>query len=134
MTDDWLWQFRAYETLDGRKLAQDEYNALPPSHRAEIYALILFLRKETGRPWAKTEFDALIGAGGIREIKVPNIRGPQGSLTYRLYGFFGPGQRQYTILHLALKDRKNDKRGKRIAKERLDAINADQATTRAFDF
>jgi Phage derived protein Gp49-like (DUF891) len=131
---DWLWEFRGYQTLDERKPVQDWYNKIPDSHRAEIVSLILFLRKETTRPWARYEFDPLVGAGGISEIKVPNIRGTEGQITYRLYGFFGPGQHQYTLLHCNKKDRKNDRPGKRIAKQRFDEILRQQADTHVFDF
>src|SRR5438874_8559877 len=82
----------------------------------------------------KKYFDPLRGEGGISEIKIPNIRcfrdGKAKSITYRIYGFFGPYKQCYTFLHGTEKEVKNDTVGKQIAKGRLDELPRDLGTGR----
>jgi len=112
----------------------DWFNALTNDDKFEIIDLLTYLQNITRNPWRLPEFDPLIGAGGISEIRVPEIRNYKGSITYRIYGYFGPGQHQYTFLHGTDKKVRNDKYGKRIAKERLDQINCGEAKVHEFDF
>jgi hypothetical protein len=92
------------------------------------------------RLWPDEVFDPLRGAEGISEIKVPNIRcfrdGKVKSITYRIYGFFGPRGygHCYTFLHGTEKDVKNDTTGKQIAERRLDELARGLATVHKFEF
>jgi hypothetical protein len=113
---------------------QDWFNALSVEAQEEISDLLGKLQNVTERLWRKPEFDPLEGAGGISEIRPNDIRGDAGSLTYRIYGFFGPGNREYTLLHGVRKTVKNDHDGKRIARNRLVAISEKRATIHEFDF
>ena len=117
------------------------FDALPEEpDRYEVKDLLDSLQKINNRLWPKEVFDPLIGAGGIFEIKIPNIRcfrdGKFRIITYRIYGFFGPSgyEHSYTFLHGAEKDVKNDVIGKQIAKGRLDELLGRCADVHKFEF
>src|SRR5216683_506194 len=109
----WRWRFLAFESLrEGRPL-QEWFDPLPDDDKWEITDLLDALQKVTDRRWPKEVFDPLLGAGGISEIKIPNIKCFRDSefkiVTYRIYGFFGPYKQCYTFLHGKEKDVKNDR-------------------------
>jgi hypothetical protein len=122
----WRWEFLAFQSAAEGRVVQRWFNALPEEDKYEITDLVDALQKMNNRLWPEEVFDPLKGAGGISEIKIPNIKCFRDSkakiITYRIYGFFGPGKRSYTFLHGAEKDVKNDTIGKQIAKDRLDEL------------
>lgn len=124
----WRWEFLAFRSTAEGCPVQRWFDELPEDDRYEITELLYFLQKTNDRLWPDAVFDPLRGAGGISEIKFPNIRcfrdGKVKSITYRIYGYFGPtGQGYcYTFLHGTRKDVKNDTVGKQIAKGRLDEL------------
>jgi hypothetical protein len=83
---------------------------------------------------ARPFFDPLEGADGISEIIVPDIRDAGGVAYYRIYGFFGPEERQYTFLHATNKRARNDRDGKNTATERLAQLQSGDATVHKFNF
>jgi len=117
----------------GRQPVQVWFDGLPDDDKYEIIDLLEYVEKMTDKPWPEAVFDPLKDAGGISEIKVPNIRcfrdGKYKQITYRMYGFFGPKghEHAYTFLHCAEKDVKNDTIGKQIAKGQLDKIERGSA-------
>ncbi len=106
--------------------------------RDEIRDLLNYLQKLTSSLWHRPEFDELDGAGGISELRPRDItleiKGKLESMSYRVYGYFGPAEGVYTFLHGVRKDVRNDTRGKRIARERLRQIEHGEATTHEFEF
>jgi len=132
--EEWRWTFLGFESVKEGRPVQSWYDSLPEAHKEEIRDLFLYLEKATDSVWRKPEFDPLSGAGGISEIRVPEIRHAGGSITYRIYGYFGPRQREYTFLHATAKKVRNDKHGKRIARDRLDQLAHGNATAHPFSF
>lgn len=135
---EWRWTFRGYESaLEGRPV-QAWFHRLSEDAKDEIVDLLNFLEKVTDKLWRKPEFDPLEGAGGISEIRpqdIPiEIDGKLEIATYRIYGYFGPGEGVYTFLHGTNKDVKNDGRGKRIARDRMRQHERGEATTHEFEF
>lgn len=134
MPEPWRWQFLGFQSpVDGRPV-QLWFDGLPENDRFEIQDLLNYLANTTDRLWRRPEFDPLEGAGGISEIRIPLIRSESGSVTYRIYGYFGPGVCQYCFLHGADKKVKNDEEGKFIAKDRLGQIKRGEATAHKFVF
>lgn len=127
MPSGWKWSFNGYESLVDGTPVQRWFDHLPENDRGEIIDLLLSIQNATAKQWRRPEFDPLLGAGGISEIIVPPIRSFNGETYYRIYGYFGPGDHEYTFLHGTDKVVKNDTEGKRIAKERLDKINREEA-------
>lgn len=143
MNDDraWRWEFLGFRSVAEGRPVQVWFNSLPEEpDRYEITDLLDALQKVNDRPWSEEVFDPLEGAGGISEIKIPNIRcerdGKVKSITYRIYGFFGPKayEHSYTFLHGTEKEVRNDTIGKRIAKGRLDELLGGFADVHKFEF
>jgi len=136
----WRWQFLAFKSKAEGQPVQIWFDALPEDDKYEITDLLDYLQKVTDRLWPEAVFDPLKGAGGISEIKIPDIRcfrdGKVKSITYRIYGFFGPKGyiHSYTFLHGAEKSVKNDVVGKQIAKGRLDELERGTAGIHKFEF
>jgi hypothetical protein len=134
MAELWKWSFVGYESpLEGRPV-QAWYNGLDSDARYEISDLLNTLANVTHSLWRRPEFDPLKGAGGISEIRVPDIRNVSGSITYRIYGFFGPRNREYCLLHGTDKVVKNDKEGKSTALRRFHDLQQRRASVHKFAF
>jgi len=130
----WRWEFSGYESPAEGRVVQVWFNSLSVEAREEIADIFQSLQVVTNRRWKRPEFDSLDGAGGISEVRPASIRCDDGELTYRVYGYFGPNQREYTLLHGTLKPERNDRDGKRIARERMHRIARREATVHKFDF
>src|SRR6267143_3117708 len=134
MAESWKWVFWGFESTAEGQPVQSWFNGLPENDRYEILDLLNTLANVIDRLWRRPEFDPLEGAGGISEIRVPEIRSESGSMTYRIYGYFGPDDRQYCFLHGTNKRARNDEEGKGIAKDRLDQLLRGEATDHKFAF
>jgi len=134
MTASWKWRFLGFESASEGRPVQRWFNGLPDNDKDEIIDLLVYLQNVTDGLWRRPEFDPLVGAGGISEIVVPDIRRFEGVAYYRIYGYRGPREHEYTLLHGTNKDVKNDKLGKRTAKHRLDQIERGEAGVHKFDF
>ena len=134
MPEPWKWLFLGFCSDDQGRPVQSWFDGLPENDRYEILDLLNTLANVTDRLWRRPEFDPLEGAGGISEIRVPDIRSGSGSITYRIYGYFGPGSHEYCFLHGTDKKEKNDKGGKSIARNRLDQLKHGEATVHKFAF
>jgi|SRR5271170_5291630 len=130
----WRWQFMGFESEADGRVVQVWFNGLPEEAKEEITDLFQALQVVTQSRWRRPEFDLLVGAGGISELRPADVRCEAGCLTYRVYGFFGPNKHEYTLLHGTLKPVRNDHHGKRTAKERLARIQRREATTHEFNF
>ena len=128
----WWWEFLAFRSTAEGRVVQAWFNGLPEDDKYEIADLLDALQKTNDRLWPKEAFDPLKGAGGISEIKIPNIKcfrdGKTKIITYRIYGYFGPYKHCYTFLHGKEKDVKNDTIGKQIAKGRLGELQRGLST------
>lgn len=132
--EKWRWEFNGYESSNEGRVVQDWFNSLSSVVREEIADIFQSLQLVTDSRWQRPEFDPLKGAGGISEVCPNDIRCDEGSLTYRVYGYFGPNEREYTLLLGKRKLERNDTHGKRVAKERMDRIARREATVHKFDF
>lgn len=133
VSEHWRWTFRGFWATHEGKDVQNWFDRLPVEAQEEISDICRILAAATRNLWRKPEFDPLKGAGGISEIRPADVRLIEGSKSYRLYGYFGPGEHEYTVLLGVEKRQKNDREGKRIAKERLDRLEGGQATTHKLD-
>ena len=140
MSDEssWRWTFLGFESdLEGRPV-QTWFFGLPDNAQDEIRDLIRYLRNMTNSRWQKPAFDPLEGGGGISELRPDDVSheedGEIKTVTYRIYGFFGPKERKnsYTFLHGTDKKERNDKAGKQIAKDRLGQLGRGEATVHEF--
>jgi hypothetical protein len=138
---EWRWEFLGFQSGAEGRPVQVWFNSLPEEpDRYEITDLLDALQKVNDRLWPREAFDPLDGAGGISEIRIPNIRcvrdGNVMSITYRIYGFFGSRgyEHSYTFLHGTEKQVRNDTIGKRIAKGRLDELLGGFADVHKFEF
>ena len=136
--EEWRWKFLSFELDDGTQPVQSWFDGLPPEVRDEIGDLIRHLEKIRDSLWRRPEFDPLVGEGGISELRASDVRlqigGKVKVITARIYGFFGPGNGEYTFLHGTNKRTKNDKAGKRIGKDRLNQITNGLARVHEFKF
>jgi len=125
----WQWQFLGFKTLEGVKPVQKWFNRLPEIVREEIADLADYLRNIVDREWKRPDFDPLDGEPCISELRpFDKIR------TYRIYGCFGPGEREYTLLFGHDKAEKNDTLGKGIARTRCEQLRINHGRTHEFDF
>ena len=138
--DKWVWDFKGFESESEGRPVQRWFDDLPDEAKEEIVDLVVrYLRIKTKSRWQRPSFDPLEGSCGISELIPRNItmetdRGVE-TLTYRIYGFFGPGPHVYTFLHGTRKDVKNDEEGKRVACRRLDELRRRRgATVHTFRF
>jgi hypothetical protein len=132
--DEWSWRLFGFESKQEGRPAQDWYDGPPLDHKIEVTALFSYLRNLTTSAWGRPFYDPLMGEGGISEIIIPDIRDELGVAYYRLYGWFGPGRQIYTFLHATSKRARNDKHGKRIARNRFNQLQSGNATIHEFSF
>src|ERR1700683_4134267 len=136
---EWRWEFLGFESVQEGQPVQVWFDGLPEEVRDEIRDLLNFLGKMTGTLWRRPEFDGLVGAGGISELRPQEVSVPRNeeieTETYRIYGCF-PKDRQHTylFLHGKRKGVKNDKPGKRTAKRRLKQFERGDASAHKFEF
>jgi hypothetical protein len=123
----WRWSFLGFQSAREGQPVQAWYDVLPENHKGEVTDLLTYLQNVTNRLWRRPEFDPLDGEGGISEIIVPDIRDSQGVFYYRIYGFFGPQEHEYTFLHATNKKVRNDRHGKNIARDRLRQLQQGEA-------
>jgi len=99
MVEAWRWTFFGFQSAQEGRPVQAWYDSLPEAHKSEVIDLLLYVQKVIDRLWTRPFFDPLEGEGGISEIIVQDIRDLRGVAYYRIYGYFGPGEREYTFLH-----------------------------------
>jgi len=136
--EKWTWEFLGFESPREGRPVQDWFDGLPDEVKEEINDLIKYLRLRINSRWQRPEFDPLTGSCGISELRTDEIRLERGDLiedaTYRLYGYFGPGDHVYTLLHGTKKEQTNDRQGEKIACERFERIKHGEATFHIFRF
>jgi hypothetical protein len=136
--EKWVWEFWGFKSDAEGCPVQVWFHALPEEAKEEIRDLVRYLRVKTRSKWQKPSFDPLRGSCGISELRPDDVsaevNGRLEEFTYRIYGFFGPGQHAYTFLHGTRKEATNDRQGKEIACRRLEAIKLKRATVHGFRF
>lgn len=132
--ETWRWKFLGFESAQEGRPVKEWFDGLPDNDKNEIRDLLAYMQNTKDRLWKKPEFDPLEGEVGISEIRIPDIRSSKGSVTYRIYGYFGPNKREYTFLHGTDKRVRNDRHGKGIAKRRHQQLECGNAAVHEFDF
>src|SRR5713226_10655353 len=113
-------EFYGIDVKGEGQVVQDWFNGLSIDAQDEILNLALHLEKLPTGLWRRPDFDPLDGEGGISELRPKDIRGPEGNIIYRIYGWLGhPNRNSYMFLYGTDKEEKNDLEGKAIAKWRL---------------
>jgi len=117
------------------------FDSLPEDVKDEIRDLIRHLEKVTDSLWRRPEFDGLRGERDISELRPSDVSveigGTIETFTCRIYGFFGPKNQKndiYTFLHATKKTVRNDRSGKRIARNRLAQLERGNGTIHRFKF
>lgn len=137
-TTEWQWQFLCFISEHEGCPVQSWFDDLPDEVRDEIRDILRYLRFKTKSKWEKPTFDPLEGEGGISELRLGKISREENGViktyTYRIYGFRGLREldHSYIFLHGNDKNVRNDKNGKRIARERLGQIERREATVCVF--
>ena len=97
-----LWTFRCYVSPSGRDMIEDWYRRQSDEVQTAFDVVREFLEQRPRDEWRRPDFDILSGKlrvlGEIR-FKVDK--------QYRVFGFFGPGQSEFTMLIGASKKSKN---------------------------
>lgn len=91
-----LWTFLEFVSAGGRPQITDWYSNLPPDVRAVFDDRLGFLAIHERKDWQLPEFRMLRGKEGRERIS--EIRWAVGGVQWRVLGFFGLAQMQYTIL------------------------------------
>jgi hypothetical protein len=126
MTDESVWTFYGFCSAAGNELVQDWFDSCDEEVRDEIRDSLLYHEKLERHLWKRPGFDEL-GAEGISEFRFKVL-----SATWRIYGDYGPKRHEYTFLHGDEKKVKNDKTGKRVAKERKKLLEQGKASVHEF--
>jgi len=120
-----MWTWLAYRTLDGKKVVQDWFRALPEEARDELRDVMSYLGNVPNHMWKRPWFDML--EGGIGEIrrKVVALK-----TQYRIYGCFGPPRLHFTCLIGATKKNgtHDPPSAKQTAKERKNEVERTHLT------
>lgn len=128
-------KFEAFESPELGKPVQTWFNSLLEDHRDHIKETLAVMQVMPWSDWDESEnYDPLIGEGGISEIRFAEIISEQGKFCYRIYGFFDEAEGSYIFLHGTNKRKRNDKDGKRIAKQRLADLEAQEGTSSVHEF
>ena len=86
--------------------------------RAELDALMVYLRQQPREGWIRPRYDILKDADGVGEVRFKVRR-----IHYRPLGYFGPGRNEFTFLVFATKTNKYDpKNAIDIAKTRRNIV------------
>jgi hypothetical protein len=122
-----IWTIRCYVSPGGRDMIDDWYNRQTDEVRAALDAALEFLVQRPRNEWRRPEFDLL--SGKLREIGEIRLKVHR---QYRIFGFFGPGRMDFTLLIGASKKGKSySPRGTlETAFERMKQIRADGRCSR----
>jgi phage-related protein len=123
-----LWTFEQYVTEAGGHPVEDWYQSeLEVDERDLIRDRIGKLENVERPAWRRPGFDKL--DGDICEIRKDT---PDG--TIRIYGYFPPNRYHFVLLHGHYKKVDNDRRGMRVAKDRLKLIRSGKGRLDGFSF
>jgi len=128
-------EFYGIEVYREGRIVQEWFDALDLDAQLEILNMALHLERLPMGRWRRPDYDPLDGEGGISELRPKDVRGVDGNIIYRIYGFRShPNKNSYTFLHGTDKDVKNDLDGKIQAKRRLGQLFRPETRVHKFDF
>lgn len=97
-----IWKFKVFVEDNGKNVIVDWLQKLPQSAQDAIDTRIRYL--EVTEKWQRPAFDKLKGYDGIHEIRVKDHLA---NIEYRIFGCYGPGRKEFTLLVGAYKKDKN---------------------------
>lgn len=129
----WKWTFLAFQSdLRGnvrRRYIEEWRNALSTKAQNEFEAVVEILSVAPITSWRRPQFDRL---SGRRYLGMGEIRFKVDRNQYRVFGYFGPGRLQFTLLHACMKQRSDLKPEMELALERKGLVELDNR--RAYEF
>ena len=126
MANELPWIFHGFKTAAGNQVVQEWFDALADEIKDAIRDSLAYHAQLERHLWRRPGFDEL-GGEGISEFQFKAA-----NTWYRIYGDYGPKRHEYTFLHGCEKKVKNDKSGKRIAKERNKQLERNEALVHVF--
>jgi hypothetical protein len=121
-----LWKFYGFRTAAANEVVQDWFDSCGDDLRDEIRDSLLYYENIERHLWKRPGFDEL-GGEGISEFQFK-----ASGIWCRMYGDFGPKRHEYAFLFGGQKKLKNDKAGKRVAKERKKQLERNEASVHEF--
>ena len=113
------WKFKVFCPKDNKDEIREWINSHGPKPKAKIDYKIRRLGVTPMGTWSRPDFDIMHGHDKIHEIRA-EFSGTQ----YRLFGCFGPGRAEFTILIGAIeKDGYDPGNALEIAEQRCKLIN-----------
>jgi hypothetical protein len=127
-----LWTFRCYISPSGRDVIGDWRSCQTEPVKAAIDVVLEYLRQRPRDEWRRPDFDLL--SGKMRQIG--EIRLKEDKRQYRIFGFFGPGRSEFTLLIGASKkgNSYSPKEARVTALKRMAQVINDGNRSRVLDF
>ncbi|SRR6266700_766852 len=126
--EQWSWLFFGYETPAGNRPVRDWIRSLTNDELDELFDVLVYMRVRPNSEWPSPQnFKPL-------EDELSEVRFSTEDHWYRIYGFFWPARQNYTFLHCTGKKVKNDRDGKKLAKDRRDQLLNGLARVHPFSF
>jgi hypothetical protein len=118
-----LWTFRCYVSASGRDMIDDWFERQSDAVQAAVGVALEFLAQRPRDEWRRPEFDLL--SGRMREIGEIRLKSDK---QYRILGFFGPEQTNFTLLVGASKKGRNydPRNALETALDRMTQVRADE--------
>lgn len=92
--DNHVWKFKVYREKLGTNVIDSWLDGLPPSAKASIMVKLIYLASLP--EWKKgVDYKKLQGMQKIFEIRITD---KIGKVNYRIFGCFGPGRKNFTLL------------------------------------
>lgn len=92
------WNFKTYVSATGRSDVQNDIDALDEDVREHFLSRLRYLANTPKIDWHEPQAKKLKGVEDVYEIRFK-----AGNIQYRPLGWFGPGERDFTILVWAYK-------------------------------
>lgn len=126
-----LWTIRCYVSPTGRDMIDDWYGHQSDELRSALDVTLEYLRQRPRQEWRRPDFDLL--SGKMRSIGEIRLKVDK---QYRIFGFFGSGRTDFTLLIGASKKGNSytPKEALETALRRRDDVIADGRRTRVCDF
>jgi hypothetical protein len=125
-----LWSIRCYVSSTGRDMIEDWCEDESDAVQAAVDVALEYLVQRPRNEWRRPEFDLL--SGRMREIGEIRFKVDK---PYRIFGFFGPNAREFTLLVGASKKGNNytPRNALETALERMAVVKSDGRRSRVCD-
>ena len=114
-----IWTFKDYLDSGGTNVIRSWLDSIPLKAMLKIDSRLLFLRAV--KTWPPQYVSAITGWSDLFELRIVS-----GGNQYRPIGFFGPQQREFTLVHAVIEKRKLQKHILETARARRQVIIDDK--------